>query len=279
MQDSKNFIRNQLNGSYSHDEIGALTRLILEKVTGRSFSDILACKFTNLSDQTTRKIAEIIARLKNREPIQYIFGEADFWGLTFRVNRAVLIPRPETEELVQWIIEDCSGEPLKALDIGTGSGCIAVTLAKKMPSARIHAWDISEEALEVARENAARNNAAVIFSRKDVLNEQPPEETFDLIVSNPPYIAQSEKKEMDTNVLNFEPHLALFVPDENPLIFYEKIARLASGSMKKEGKLFFEINRQKANRVASILRKNGFRNIEIRKDISGNERMIKAEKG
>lgn len=279
MQDSKNFIRNQLNGSYSHDEIGALTRLILEKVTGRSFSDILACKFTNLSDQTTRKIAEIIARLKNREPIQYIFGEADFWGLTFRVNRAVLIPRPETEELVQWIIEDCSDEPLKALDIGTGSGCIAVTLAKKMPSARIHAWDISEEALEVARENAARNNAAVIFSRKDVLNEQPPEETFDLIVSNPPYIAQSEKKEMDTNVLNFEPHLALFVPDENPLIFYEKIARLASGSMKKEGKLFFEINRQKANRVASILRKNGFRNIEIRKDISGNERMIKAEKG
>lgn len=279
MQDSKNFIRNQLNGSYSHDEIGALTRLILEKVTGRSFSDILACKFTNLSDQTTRKIAEIIARLKNREPIQYIFGEADFWGLTFRVNRAVLIPRPETEELVQWIIEDCSDEPLKALDIGTGSGCIAVTLAKKMPSARIHAWDISEEALEVARENAARNNAAVIFSRKDVLNEQPQEETFDLIVSNPPYIAQSEKKEMDTNVLNFEPHLALFVPDENPLIFYEKIARLASGSMKKEGKLFFEINRQKANRVASILRKNGFRNIEIRKDISGNERMIKAEKG
>lgn len=279
MQDSKNFIRNQLNGSYSHDEIGALTRLILEKVTGRSFSDILACKFTNLSDQTTRKIAEIIARLKNREPIQYIFGEADFWGLTFRVNRAVLIPRPETEELVQWIIEDCSDEPLKALDIGTGSGCIAVTLAKKMPSARIHAWDISEEALEVARENAARNNAAVIFSRKDVLNEQPPEETFDLIVSNPPYIAQSEKKEMDTNVLNFEPHLALFVPDENPLIFYEKIARLASGSMKKNGKLFFEINRQKANRVASILRKNGFRNIEIRKDISGNERMIKAEKG
>lgn len=279
MQDSKNFIRNQLNGSYSHDEIGALTRLILEKVTGRSFSDILACKFTNLSDQTTRKIAEIIARLKNREPIQYIFGEADFWGITFRVNRAVLIPRPETEELVQWIIEDCSDEPLKALDIGTGSGCIAVTLAKKMPSARIHAWDISEEALEVARENAARNNAAVIFSRKDVLNEQPQEETFDLIVSNPPYIAQSEKKEMDTNVLNFEPHLALFVPDENPLIFYEKIARLASGSMKKEGKLFFEINRQKANRVASILRKNGFRNIEIRKDISGNERMIKAEKG
>lgn len=279
MQDSKNFIRNQLNGSYSHDEIGALTRLILEKVTGRSFSDILACKFTNLSDQTTRKIAEIIARLKNREPIQYIFGEADFWGLTFRVNRAVLIPRPETEELVQWIIEDCSDEPLKALDIGTGSGCIAVTLAKKMPSARIHAWDISEEALEVARENAARNNAAVIFSRKDVLNEQPQEETFDLIVSNPPYIAQSEKKEMDTNVLNFEPHLALFVPDENPLIFYEKIARLASGSMKKNGKLFFEINRQKANRVASILRKNGFRNIEIRKDISGNERMIKAEKG
>ena len=277
MQNPKYFIKSELKDLYSPDEISSLTRLILEKEFAIPFADILACKFNHLSDAEMQKLTEIVGKLKNSEPIQYILGESDFFGLAFYVNGSVLIPRPETEELVQWVLESAENKPIKILDIGTGSGCIAVTLAKKLPSAEVHAWDISEDALEVARRNAERNGVKVIFSKRDMLLEPVSDEKFDIIVSNPPYVTEVEKTEMQENVLNFEPHLALFVPDDNALVFYEKIADFALTNLNKDGKLFFEINRAKGADIAHLLEEKGFTNIELRKDISGNERMVMAE--
>lgn len=279
MKDPGNFIKDNLKGLYSPDEINSITRLILEKGIGMPLAAGLTCKFNHFSDEQRRKIAEIVDRLKNFEPIQYVLGETDFWGLSFYVNSSVLIPRPETEELIQWVLENVGTEPVRILDIGTGSGCIAVTLAKKLPLAEVHAWDISEDALDVARKNAENNGTQVIFSQRNILQGQPADEIFDVIISNPPYVTESEKSEMAVNVLDFEPPLALFVPDGNPLIFYEKIADLAINSLKSGGKLFFEINREKGGDVMRLLQKKGFRNIELKKDISGNERMIQAGKG
>lgn len=274
MQNPKYFIKSELKDLYSPDEISSLTRLILEKEFAVPFADILACKFNHLSDAEMQKLTEIVGKLKNSEPIQYILGESDFFGLAFYVNGSVLIPRPETEELVQWVLESAENKPMKILDIGTGSGCIAVTLAKKLPSAEVHAWDISEDALEVARRNAERNGVKVIFSKRDMLLEPVSDEKFDIIVSNPPYVTEVEKTEMQENVLNFEPHLALFVPDDNALVFYEKIADFALTNLNKGGQLFFEINRAKGADIARLLEEKGFKNIELRKDISGNERMV-----
>ena len=277
MQNPKYFIKSELKDLYSPDEISSLTRLILEKEFAVPFADILACKFNHLSDAEMQKLTEIVGKLKNSEPIQYILGETDFFGLAFYVNGSVLIPRPETEELVQWVLESAENKPIKILDIGTGSGCIAVTLAKKLPSAEVHAWDISEDALEVARKNAERNGVKVIFVKRDMLLEPVSDEKFDIIVSNPPYVTEVEKTEMQENVLNFEPHLALFVPDDNALVFYEKIADFALTNLNKGGQLFFEINRAKGADIARLLEEKGFKNIELRKDISGNERMVMAE--
>ena len=277
MQNPKYFIKSELKDLYSPDEISSLTRLILEKEFAIPFADILACKFNHLSDAEMQKLTEIVGKLKNSEPIQYILGETDFFGLAFYVNGSVLIPRPETEELVQWVLESAENKPIKILDIGTGSGCIAVTLAKKMPSAEVHAWDISEDALEVARKNAERNGVKVIFSKRDMLREPVSDEKFDIIVSNPPYVTEVEKTEMQENVLNFEPHLALFVPDDNALVLYEKIANFALTNLNNGGQLFFEINRAKGADIARLLEEKGFKNIELRKDISGNERMVMAE--
>ena len=277
MQNPKYFIKSELKDLYSPDEISSLTRLILEKEFAIPFADILACKFNHLSDAEMQKLTEIVGKLKNSEPIQYILGETDFFGLTFYVNGSVLIPRPETEELAQWVLESAENKLMKILDIGTGSGCIAVTLAKKLPSAEVHAWDISEDALEVALKNAERNGVKVIFLKKDMLLEPVSDEKFDIIVSNPPYVTEVEKTEMQENVLNFEPHLALFVPDDNALVLYEKIANFALTNLNNGGQLFFEINRAKGADIARLLEEKGFKNIELRKDISGNERMVMAE--
>ncbi|MGI6047061.1 MAG: peptide chain release factor N(5)-glutamine methyltransferase [Petrimonas sp.] len=278
MQDAKTFIKNELKDYFSPDEISSLTQLILEKEFAIPFADILAYKFNHLSDAEMQKLGEIIGKLKKSEPIQYILGETDFFGLTFFVDTSVLIPRPETEELVQWIVETVKKESIKILDIGTGSGCIAVTLAKKMPSAEIHAWDISKDAIEIAQKNAQKNDVEVFFLEKDILQESVSDEKFDIIVSNPPYVTEFEKTKMQENVLNFEPHMALFVPDNNALIFYEKIANFALTNLNRGGKLFFEINREKGKDIVRLLKAKGFKNIERKRDISGNERMIKAEK-
>ncbi|MPM54137.1 Release factor glutamine methyltransferase [bioreactor metagenome] len=279
MQKVKSFIKNELQELFSPNEINSLTRLILEKEFSIPLADILTCKFNNLSDAEMQRLSEIVGKLKNSELIQYILGETDFFGLTFYLDDSVLIPRPETEELVQWIVDSVKNEPLKILDIGTGSGCIAVTLAKKLPFAEVHAWDISRDALGVARKNADKNGVHLFLAEKDILQESVSDEKFDIVVSNPPYVTEFEKGEMQENVLNFEPHLAMFVPDQNALVFYEKIADFALKNLNKGGKLFFEINREKGDQIEMLLQQRGFRNIERQKDISGNERMIKAEKG
>lgn len=279
MQKVKNFIKNELKGLFSPDEINSLTRLILEKEFSIPLADVLTCKFNHLSDAEMQRLSEIVGKLKNSEPIQYILGETDFFGLTFYLDDSVLIPRPETEELVQWIVDLVKNESLKILDIGTGSGCIAVTLAKKLPFAEVHAWDISRDALGVARKNADKNGVHLFLAEKDILQESVSDEKFDIVVSNPPYVTEFEKGEMQENVLNFEPHLAMFVSDQNALVFYEKIADFALKNLNKGGKLFFEINREKGNQIEMLLQQRGFGNIERQKDISGNERMIKAERG
>lgn len=278
MRDVKNFLKNELKAHFSPEEISSLTRLILEKEFSIPLADVLTCKFNHLSDAAMKKLSEIIGRLKNAEPIQYILGETDFFGLPFYLDSSVLIPRPETEELTQWVITSTNNAPARILDIGTGSGCIAVTLAKKLPHAEVYAWDISPDALEVARKNAERNGVRLFFAEKDILQESVSDKMFDIIVSNPPYVTESEKSGMEDNVLKFEPHLALFVSDEHALIFYEKIADFARIYLNKGGGLFFEINREKGCEIEVLLQQRGFTNIERKKDFSGNDRMIKAVK-
>ncbi len=277
MQNLASYIKQELSGYYSPDEIRIFTRWICENELGYSFSDILAYKINNLSCSGTLKIEEIISRLKNYEPIQYILRKTEFYGLPFFVNNSVLIPRPETEELVEWIIKENGERPIDILDIGTGSGCIAVSLAKNLPSVNVFAWDISAEALMVAKKNAELNEVDVKFENLDILKTVNCSKKFDIIVSNPPYVTDSEKKEMEKNVLAYEPHLALFVPDDNPLMFYDRISDFALQNLFPGGKVYFEINRAKSDVVAQLLKKKGFAEVEVRKDISGNERMISAQ--
>jgi release factor glutamine methyltransferase len=254
----------------------------------------------------------LLEQLKQEIPIQYLLGKTSFFGLDFNVNPDVLIPRPETEELVEWIVEsgkweagrgklevgsqklEVGSQEIKILDIGTGSGCIAISLAKNIPNAVVFAGDISEKALVTAQKNAEINKVEVNFIHVDILNiddleqlptshchpelvEGPLPTKFDIIVSNPPYVRELEKIEIKKNVLDFEPHLALFVSDNDALIFYKKIAELAQKSLNPNGKLFFEINQYLGKEMMDLLRKMNFKNVELRKDIYGNDRMIKAE--
>lgn len=260
----------ELEGLYSKPEISVLTRLILEEVC--------AHKNTHLSGSERRKAEDIVHRLKSGEPIQYILGKTEFYGMPFAVTPDVLIPRPETEELVEWILAENKSEGHSVLDIGTGSGCIAVVLAKKMPGSHVYAWDISERAVKVASENAFLNGVDIAFSVRDIFLPVDIHTAFDVIVSNPPYVTESEKVTMEANVLGFEPHQALFVPDDHGLIFYERIADVALALLRHNGELYFEINREKGVEVCNMLRDKGFVLIELRKDISGNDRMVRAVK-
>jgi release factor glutamine methyltransferase len=219
----------------------------------------------------------ILEKLQLEIPIQYILGTTHFYGLEFNVNENVLIPRPETEELVEWIISSVKMPKftnLKILDIGTGSGCIAISLAKKIPNPEVSAIDISYKALATAKENADLNKVAVAFIQKNILEANDLEQQFDIIVSNPPYVRNLEKAEIKSNVLANEPHLALFVEDNDALLFYRKIAELATKNLSVEGKLFFEINQYLGKETVELLEKMQFKNIELRKDIYGNDRMI-----
>jgi release factor glutamine methyltransferase len=218
----------------------------------------------------------IISELKTEKPIQYITGEAWFYGLRFEVNENTLIPRPETEELVEWIVDGLKvkGKGQRVLDIGTGSGCIPITLKKEIPSAFVSAIDISEKALEMARKNAINNKVEINFIHQNILETESLDEKYDIIVSNPPYVRNLEKQEIKRNVLDYEPHLALFVDDSDALLFYRKIAQLALKSLAPNGKLFFEINQYLGNETVELLEQLGFKNIELRKDFVGNDRMI-----
>ena len=219
-----------------------------------------------------------IERLKKQEPIQYIQGYSDFCGLRFKVTPATLIPRPETSELVEWIAADHHGKTVNILDIGTGSGCIAVSLASKLPKSTVSAWDISAEALAVAAENSRNNGTEVTFERVDILAHEPLNGHFDIIVSNPPYIKENEKSAMHSNVLDWEPHTALFVPDSDPLLFYRTIAVKGLELLKCGGTLYFEINRAHGAETVEMLANTGYKEIELRKDFADNDRMIKATK-
>jgi release factor glutamine methyltransferase len=215
--------------------------------------------------------------LKKQVPIQYIIGETEFYGLIFKVNNSVLIPRPETEELVNWIVNDYKNESeLKILDFGTGSGCIAISLAKFFPKAQIYAVDVSTEALKVAETNALKNNVNINFVEANILDIEILQEKYDIMVSNPPYIREIEKELMQKNVVDNEPHLALFVKDNDPLIFYNKIADLAIHNLTKNGSLYFEINQYLGGKVTDLLQKKGFKNCILKKDFYEVDRMIKA---
>ena len=273
-------IKEALRGYYSDSEALALAKMLLVERFGFSSLELYGGKDKEVFKKDLDVLDEIIGRLKNHEPIQYILGVEQFGGLPFDVNDNVLIPRPETLELVEWIVDDfCDKGSFRLLDIGTGSGCIAVSLACRIKGAEVDAWDISEEALAVARRNAEKNEAEVSFKQTDVLKVAPSSMScYDVIVSNPPYITEKEKIGMDANVLDWEPETALFVPDEDPLLFYRKIAELGSTALSDGGTLYFEINRMYGQNTLLMLKGMGYEHVELRKDLFGNDRMIKAIK-
>ncbi|MCM2302106.1 MAG: peptide chain release factor N(5)-glutamine methyltransferase, partial [Flavobacteriaceae bacterium] len=274
----KNLFINALNDIYPSLEIESFYKILLQHFK-ISQIDIALNPATELKADELKFMDEAIIQLKKEIPIQYIIGETEFFGLTFKVNKNVLIPRPETEELVQWIINDFKNnqqKKLTILDIGTGSGCIAISLAKNLPQAKVFAIDVSEEALKVARENAHLNNVSIEFLKINILEEQKLSEQFDIIVSNPPYVRLQEQHQMKKNVLDFEPEIALFVDDENPLIFYDKIASLAKNHLTKNGQLYFEINQYLGTEMIELLKKYDFKTIELKKDFYEVDRMIKA---
>ena len=272
-------IKQVLNECYSDSEASALARMLLVEVLDFTTLELFGGKDKEVSEKDLDVLAEMLERLKNYEPIQYVIGRESFCGMTFEVNPHVLIPRPETQELVDWIVGDYNAATsCRLLDIGTGSGCIAVSLAKKIPQAEVQAWDISEGALEVARQNANMNGVSVDFRLQDVLKVEVSSPSFEVIVSNPPYITEQEKDEMEANVLEWEPHTALFVPDADPLLFYRKIAQLGVNLLMPRGALYFEINRAYGSETVAMLRDLGYQQIDLKKDMFGNERMIKAIK-
>lgn len=277
------FFHDELHGLYSVEEIENFIFYAFEHYLGLTRTDLFLKANDTITESELLKFNNIVKRLKKQEPIQYILGETWFYGLKLNVNPAVLIPRPETEELVDWIVKEfrVQGSRFNVLDVGTGSGCIAIALKKNIPNAEVFALDISQEALDVVRRNAAINEVNVNFMQADILKNDPSFQYFnffDVIVSNPPYVLQSEKESMMPNVLAHEPHLALFVNDNDPLLFYKAIINFAQKHLADKGKLFFEINEAKADDVRSLLLQSGFKNVEVKKDLSGKERMIRAEK-
>jgi release factor glutamine methyltransferase len=283
---------------YDDRETEAIALLAISGITDLSKAKIKAFPELELTPQQTRKLQEVLDKLKTGEPIQYILGKTEFYGLNFEVNQSVLIPRPETEELVEWIITTITGSRLRSdhvpleqsvniLDIGTGSGCIAISLQKNLSGRTVFAVDVSEEALKTAQNNAALNQVAFKGLQADILNltTGAVNETlllntkFTTIVSNPPYVTQEDKNKMHKNVVDFEPHTALFVPDDDPLIFYKAMADFACKTLIKNGLLFFEINESFGQQTVDLLADKGFVNIELRKDMSGKDRMVKAEIG
>lgn len=271
------YIKQRLHGYYPDSEIVSIAKLLLTQVFGMSVIELYAGKDNSFSANEQKQLDDILIRLQKYEPVQYIIGVEDFYGLTFEVDPNVLIPRPETEELIDWIVQENKSAGLRVLDVGTGSGCIAVSLAKNLEDAEVTAWDISEGALQVAARNCRRNGVDVRLEQKDILQLSSSDRQFDVIVSNPPYIAMKEKADMEANVLDWEPGLALFVPDEKPLLFYRKISELGLEMLKPGGRLFFEINRAYGKQVVQMMSALGYRNVELKKDISQNDRMIKAE--
>ena len=276
----------ELSPIYDEMETASFFYLIMEHLHQLKRIDLALNPETEISESDVEKWSAILSALKIEKPIQYLLGKTEFYGLKFKVNENVLIPRPETEELVDLIIDESQKakvESLKILDIGTGSGCIAISLAKNIPNAEVFAIDISKEALETAKENAKINEVKVNFIQQNILqiNDLTFDlelSTFDVIVSNPPYVRMLEKEEIKPNVLEYEPHLALFVEDNDALLFYRKIAQLAKENLSEDGKLYFEINQYLGKETVQLLVDLGFKNIELIKDIYDNDRIVSCAK-
>jgi len=270
-----------LKNEYPIEEVNSFFNILIEHYLNFTRLDLALNPKKELPTKEHQIFNEILGRLRKHEPIQYILGETEFFGLKFQVNKNVLIPRPETEELVSWMLSDLAEKesdlPLNILDIGTGSGCIAISLAKNFTSAKLTALDISKYALAVASKNAEMNKVAVQFINDDILNLNTPLGNFDFIVSNPPYVRDLEKKEMNRNVLENEPEQALYVRDTDPLIFYKQITKLANESLKKGGVLYFEINQYLAEETEQLMKDFGFKTT-VKQDIFGNFRMIRGIK-
>ncbi|MDB5152843.1 MAG: prmC, partial [Mucilaginibacter sp.] len=277
--------RKELSALYDAKEIDSLCMIVLADITGASSAKIKAFPELEIPAEQAEKINKVLIRLKTGEPVQYILGHTEFYGLPLKVNPSVLIPRPETEELVDWTISSWLSsvgnlqQPYHILDIGTGSGCIAISLKKNLTDAQVSAIDISTDALKTAKENAELNNARINFIQADILNpaNSPLTTQYSLIISNPPYVTLEEKKQMHTNVTDFEPHTALFVPENDPLIFYKAIAGFAAEYLQKNGLLFFEINESYGEQIVELLNNKSFINIELRKDMNDRLRMVKAQ--
>ncbi len=277
------YFREELNGIY---EVGEL-----ETMMAYCFEDFVNIKRAELSIRLNDTVSEsdllkfnfAVKDLKKFKPIQYILGNTYFYGIKLKVNAAVLIPRPETEELVDWILHDLKESPTSAsmrlLDLGTGSGCIPIVLKKNMPSLDVSAMDVSDLALNLAHENARMNGAEIHFWQDDILNPHPPlwSSRYDVMVSNPPYVCMSEKNEMLANVLDYEPHLALFVPDNDPLLYYKAIADLALRNLNKGGKVYFELNQNYGLETKSMMEEKGFKNVIIKKDLNNKNRILRGE--
>jgi len=279
-QEFKKQFFSELTSLYPDTEIQSFFNILIEFKLNLSRIEVALQPDLSISENDLSFLQKAENDLKKYTPIQYIIGETEFYGLKFFVNENVLIPRPETEELVDWIIEDSKlkiqNSKIKILEIGTGSGCIPISLAKNLPNAEIFAIDISSEALKVAKRNAEINNVNVHFIETNILSATTLLNTFDVIVSNPPYVRELEKEQMQQNVLENEPHLALFVKNENPLLFYNKISDLAKTHLLKNGKLYFEINQYLGKETVELLKSKDFKNIELKKDMFGVDRMLKA---
>lgn len=273
-------IKSELSGFYETQELRTFTRIIFQNLFGMSLTDLVLHENKQLTETEIKQVQQVIDELKNYKPIQYIFNRVEFYGLNFYVNKHSLIPRPETEELVDWIIKDCKGLKISILDIGTGSACIPIALARNLPKAKFEAYDVSKKALEVARKNAANLQVDIQFHERDILKWKTfsRKQKYDVIVSNPPYVRESEKQQMQANVLDYEPDIALFVENDNALIFYEAIAEFAQKHLKKSGSLYFEINEFLGIETVQLLENKGFTDIILKKDLNNKNRMIKCKR-
>lgn len=277
LREYRTYFIEKLTPLYDSMEAESFFAITLEELKGWRRSDLAMNPDAELSSEEIEKWNAVVTQLETQKPIQYIFGKAHFYGLEFEVNENTLIPRPETEELVEWIIGDSQYKgQINLLDIGTGSGCIAVSLAKNLTDASVSAIDVSEGALSTAKRNAEHNDAKVNFILQDILAAETLPQTYDVIVSNPPYVRNLEKEEIKENVLQYEPHLALFVDDNDALIFYRKIALLAKSQLSANGRLYFEINQYLGPETVQMLEDFGFTNFVLKKDIYGNDRMVGA---
>lgn len=268
--------RSELSTYYSNPEAQSIAFMLLEHVFGFDKTQVLVNKNTQADSAIWQKYVDALQRLKQQEPIQYIMGQTEFYGLPFKVQTGVLIPRPETEELVDWIIQNHPQQTPHILDIGTGSGCIAITLAKHLPQAQVNALDVSPQALTIAQQNAALNGVDIRFIQDNILSPSTlafANQSLDVVVSNPPYVTPAEKAQMHANVLAHEPELALFVPQDEPLLFYEAIAQFAQQKLKPKGALYFEINELFGQATQAMMEQKGFTNVEIKKDMFGKDRM------